>query len=552
MMTPTGQADTSSEEAATHRNTTLDGTPVLQPQRGAKADLSRTRPLDDARGAADRLAEVFRLAPAFMCVLRGPDLIFETVNDRYLQLVGNRDLIGMPLRQALPEVEGQGYFELAESVYFTGEPFIGADMTVGLQRSPDALPEQRFIDLTFTALRDTSGAISGVLVHGVDQTDRKLAETALRRNEERYRTLFESMDQGFCIVEMIYDERGRAMDYRFIEMNAMFEKHTGLVDAVGKTVLELVPGHDSVWFEVYGRVAATGQPVRFEDEAKAMGRWFDVFANRIGGTGSARVALLFSDITARKRSEEELRRLAADLAEADRRKTHFLATLAHELRNPLAPIRNALGLLARAGSHPPMLEKIRQIMDRQVAHMVHLIDDLLDIARISGGKIELKRERVALGSIVASAIETSLPLIDAERHQLHVDVPEEPLLLDADPVRMAQVLSNILNNAAKYTPVGGAVDLRIRREGEEAVISISDNGVGIPEESLTTVFDMFTQVGKGINRAQGGLGIGLSLVRQLVELHGGSVTAASAGTGRGSTFTVRLPLASTRAGALPG
>jgi len=180
--------------------------------------------------------------------------------------------------------------------------------------------------------------------------------------------------------------------------------------------------------------------------------------------------------------------------------------------------------------------------------MVRLIDDLLDVARISGGKLELKRERVDLKGLLSSAVETSLPLVEAGQHQLEVDVPEGALMVDADATRIAQVVANLLNNAAKYTPSGGRIVLSLRQDGATAVITVSDSGVGIPADALTSIFDMFKQVDRHIERAQGGLGIGLSLVRRLVEMHGGSVSAASAGAGHGSSFEVRLPLAGGDAG----
>jgi len=365
----------------------------------------------------------------------------------------------------------------------------------------------------------------------------------LRASEERYRTLFESVDEGFCIFEMLFDAADRPIDYRFLEMNPTFEAHTGLKDAVGRTAREMLPGLDDFWFDTYGRVALTGEPVRFENEAPAMGRWFDVYATRIGGAASRKVALLFNDISARKQSESTLRRLADDLAEADRRKTEFLATLAHELRNPLAPIRNGLSVMRLSGDNPAAVAKVRDMMERQVGHMVRLIDDLLDIARISGGKLELKRQRTDLAAILASAVETSMPLIDAGEHALTLDVPDAALPVDADATRIAQVVANPLNNAAKYTPPGGQIALSARRDGLDAVITVRDSGVGIAADALAGVFEMFSQIGRTVDRSQGGLGIGLSLVRRLVEMHGGSVAASSAGTNAGSIFTVRLPLA---------
>jgi len=372
----------------------------------------------------------------------------------------------------------------------------------------------------------------------------------LRASEERYRTLFDSVDEGFCIFEMLFDEANRPIDYRFLEMNPTFESHTGLKDAVGRTAREMLPGLDDFWFDTYGRVALTGEPVRFENEAPAMNRWFDVYATRVGGPDSRKVALLFNDISARKHAESTLRRLADDLAEADRRKTEFLATLAHELRNPLAPIRNGLSVMRLSGDNPAAMAKVRDMMERQVGHMVHLIDDLLDIARISGGKLELKRQRTDLQSILASAVETSMPLIEAGQHELTLDVPAVTLLVDADATRIAQVVANLLNNAAKYTPARGQITLSVRRDDGQAVIAVQDTGVGIAEDALAGVFEMFSQIGRTVDRSQGGLGIGLSLVRRLVEMHGGSVAATSAGANAGSIFTVRLPLAAEEASAI--
>jgi len=512
------------------------------------AELERERLLAQLKTANERMEDVFRQAPAFMCVFTGPDLVFEMVNERYLQLVGGRDPVGLRLREALPELAGQGFVELLEGVYRSGEPVFGADAPVMLQRQPGAPLERRFVDQVYMPLRDPDGRVTGILVHGIDVTDRKQAGEKLRASEERYRTLFESVDQGFCILEMIFDEADRPVDYRFLEMNRMFEAHTGLVGGAGKTAREMVPTLDSFWFETYGRVAQTGEPVRFESEAPAMERWFDVYATRLGGPGSPRVALLFSDITSRKESDATLRKLASDLAEADRRKTEFLATLAHELRNPLAPIRSGLSVMRLKGDSPASVARVREMMERQVGNMVHLIDDLLDIARISGGKLELKKERADLRLVLSSAVETSLPLVESGRHALTVDLPESEVPVELDATRIAQVVANLLNNAAKYTPAGGRLALALRVEDQDALISVRDNGIGIPRDQLSAVFEMFSQVGQHTERSQGGLGIGLSLVRRLVHMHGGEVSAESAGPGMGSVFTVRLPLAS----GLPG
>jgi PAS domain S-box-containing protein len=632
-----------------------------------EAAAEREQLLRQVQAANDRMNDIFRQAPAFMCVLAGPEHRFELTNDRYLQLVGNRDLIGQPVRAALPEIDGQGFFELLDRVYRTGETFFGSDMPVMLQRAPGAVLEERFIDLVYMALRDVDGNVTGLLAHGVDQTHRKLAELALhasrerfekivsqaatgvvemdidgtirfanqkycdmlgyahdeligmsaadvtapdslaqtlaatarlvgdgagfvidkhylskagalvpatssvnllrgqegeaegmvaivldtaaserasaelRASEARYRTLFESMDQGFCVIEVLFDEHNVPVDYRFDEMNGMFEQHTGISGAVGKTARELVPGIDRFWIDTYGRVAQTGEAIRFESEAAAMGRWFDVYATPVGSGARNKVALLFSDITARKASGATLRKLADDLAESDRRKTEFLATLAHELRNPLAPIRSGLAVMRLRGDDPASVAKVRDMMDRQVNHMVHLIDDLLDIARINGNKLALRKTRVDLKIVIASAVETTLPLIEAGRHQLAIDFPDAELEVDIDATRIAQVVANLLNNAAKYTPAGGRIRLAVAVQDTQVVITVADNGLGIAPDAIGGVFEMFSQVGRNLDRAQGGLGIGLSLVRRLVEMHGGSVAACSGGIDAGSTFTIRLP-----------
>jgi signal transduction histidine kinase len=249
------------------------------------------------------------------------------------------------------------------------------------------------------------------------------------------------------------------------------------------------------------------------------------------------------ELLARVGSQLELARLRK---EADRRKDEFLATLAHELRTPLAPIRNSVHILRMAGGDPGTAERVYDMMERQVNHMVRLVDDLMEVSRITRGKIELRREQVDLAAVVRSALETSNPLIEAARHQLTVSLPDEPLILNADLVRLAQVLANLLNNAAKYTPEGGRIWLTARRAGSNAEISIRDTGAGIPAEVLPKVFDLFMQVERTYSRAQGGLGIGLTLVRSLVSMHGGTVEARSDGPGRGSEFVVRLPLAAGR------
>lgn len=292
---------------------------------------------------------------------------------------------------------------------------------------------------------------------------------------------------------------------------------------------------------------------RAVDDAKAIGSYWDevrvntadgatkwielVGAVEYEGDEPVRLRGAVRDITDRKSIELELK-------EAHRRKDEFLAILAHELRNPLAPIHNALQILRLTENDPQRFSEVREIMERQLVQMVRLVDDLLDISRISTGKIELRLERLEIKRVLQSAIETSSPLIERANHELTVAISEgTPLYVLGDFTRLNQTISNLLNNAAKYTPEGGRIWLSVSQDGRDAVISVKDTGVGIPAAMLPYVFDMFTQIDRSLNRAQGGLGIGLSLVRRLVAMHGGSVSASSAGEGLGSEFIVRIPLA---------
>jgi PAS domain S-box-containing protein len=244
----------------------------------------------------------------------------------------------------------------------------------------------------------------------------------------------------------------------------------------------------------------------------------------------------------RSQLELELRRRVDELGAADRHKNEFLAMLGHELRNPLAPIRNTLALL-RARVTPEVQDRALEVAERQVEHLRRLVDDLLDVSRIMQGKVEVRRERIELAAVVARAVETAQPLLDAGGHQLRVDLPAAPLWLEGDVVRLGQVLSNLLSNAAKYSEKAGPIDLEAKAEGEQAVIRVRDRGIGIPPELLPRIFDFFVQGQRSLARSQGGLGIGLTLVKRLTEMHGGSVEAHSAGAGKGTEITVRLPLA---------
>jgi PAS domain S-box-containing protein len=367
----------------------------------------------------------------------------------------------------------------------------------------------------------------------LDVTDRKRAEEALRHERE----LLETIIARIPVMLTVYEP-----DARVLRLNPAFERTVGWSarDAAGVSLME----------ECYPDPEYRGQVLAFMQSCRD--GWMDIRMRtrdeRTLETSWANVRLadgtqvgIGLDITDRKRYEDSLR-------DADRHKDEFLAMLAHELRNPLAPLRNGLQILKLMGTGDAAAERTRQMMERQLGQMVRIIDDLLDLNRVSRGQIALQKQRVALADVVRLAVETSLPLIEAGGHELTVTVPPEPLLVDADPVRLAQVFANLLNNSAKYTDRGGRIWLFAERQGSAVVVSVRDNGIGIPAPMLAKVFDMFTQAEGARDKAPGGLGIGLTLVQRLVALHGGSVEAHSAGPDRGSEFVVRLPLAADLAG----
>jgi PAS domain S-box-containing protein len=501
------------------------------------------------------LLSLFEQAPGFVAFLRGPKLVFELANAAYFQLVGHRDILGKSVREALPEVEGQGYFELIESAYATGEPFLGRGMRVRLQREPGAPLTEAYVDLIYQPIRGVDGAVRGILAQGQDVTEvkhqeaeRQRVEEALRASEERYRSLFESIDDGFCLMQMMVDEHGETFDYRFLEANAAFEGQTGLVGAVGKTARELVPNLDPSWFRLYGHVAATGEPARFENHAEAMNRWFDVYANRVGRPALRQVALVFKDVTTRKRFELERERLLASEGAARRAaeaasqlKDDFLATVSHELRTPLNAMLGWVHLLRTGTLTPERRERALETIERNARAQAQLIEDLLDVSRILSGKLRLQVESVDVQLVVEGALETVRPAAEAK------DIRLEPVLSSGafvmgDPHRLQQVVWNLLSNAVKFTRRGGRVQVTVERRDSSVEVTVADTGQGIPKDFQPHVFERFRQQEGGTTRSYGGLGLGLSIVRQLVEMHGGAVRVFSEGEGQGATFTVSLPL----------
>jgi len=426
---------------------------------------------------------------------------------------------------------------------------------------------QHPIDDSAAPVFDRDGTVVGCVLLFRDVSERRRAEQALVASERHFRTIFETVaislwEQDFSDVVKALDElrsHGVTDFARYLREHPDFvERALGLVRVidVNDATLRLFEAHDK--HEIFASLQKlflpeTAQAFAAQLVALAEGREYyeaetrlktlrdnvlDVFfsmalpaRNRIDG----RVVLSVVDVTELKRAETSLR-------EADRRKDEFLATLAHELRGPLAPLRNALEMMKHASSHPALIEQSRATMERQLSQLVRLVDDLIDVSRITRDRIELRMERVELASIIQQSIEACRSLAACSAQEITAELPGRPVYLRADAVRLAQVFTNILNNACKYSDRNGRIDLAAVRDGDEVHVSIRDSGVGIAPEHLSSVFDMFTQLDRTLERAHGGLGIGLSLVKRLVEMHGGRVTAASEGPGRGSEFVVRLPV----------
>ncbi|MBL1178395.1 PAS domain S-box protein [Pantanalinema sp. GBBB05] len=511
-----------------------------------------------------------------------------------------------------------------------------------------------------------------------DITERRKAEEALRFSEERYRTLFESMDEGFCVIEMIFDQNGQPVDYIFLETNPAFERQCGLYNVQGKRMRELIPHHENYWFEIYGSVAQTGTPIRFENSAEALQRWYDVYAYRVGLPDQRKVAVLFKNITERKLAEEALRqsedrfRIAIESAQLgtwdfdpktnvlkwddqckavfgispttqvdydifmsglhpdDRDRTHqvvlrsfdpqgdgeydieyrtvgledgierwvaakgkaffnpagevirfigtvlditekkraeaereqllqreqlarteaeranrikdeFLAVLSHELRSPLNPILGWTKLLQLGRLDAAKTAEALATIERNAKLQTELIDDLLDIAKILRGKLSLNMAAVNLCSAVEAALDTVGTTARAKSISLHSVLPNVGQVF-GDMVRLQQIVWNLLSNAIKFTPHGGRVDIQLLQVGTEVHIIVKDTGKGISPDFLPHLFESFQQEDASITRKYGGLGLGLAIVRQLVEAHGGTIAANSPGEGLGATFTVQLPL----------
>ena len=423
--------------------------------------------------------------------------------------------------------------------------------------------QQRHFDLEDVRVMSSLADLTVVALHNQRQTqellekNRRLEAEAVERkqaaekwhdSEALYRTLFNSIDEGCCLIELLFDENDLPIDYRFLEINSSFEKQTGFKNAQGKRMRELAPEHEEHWFKIFGQIALTGEPSRFENHAQQLHRWYDVYAFRLGEPEDRKVAILFKDITERKLAEQEREKLLAqeqaaraEAERANRLKDEFLAVLSHELRTPLNPILGWAQALRLYQFDETKTAQAIAVIERNAQLQVQLIDDLLDIARILREKLSLNTSSVNLSSVIEAALETVRTTAVAKSLSLHVTLPDlEPV--SGDAVRLQQVVCNLLSNAVKFTPEGGQIDIELEQVENQAQITVSDTGIGIRPNFLPYIFDSFCQEDASTTRQYGGLGLGLAIVRQLVEAHGGTITAHSPGEGQGATFTVRLPL----------
>ena len=484
--------------------------------------------------ALQRLQQLFEQAPGFMAVVQGPEHRFEIANDAYTQLIGQRDLVGRTVREAMPDVAGQGYLALLDEAYRSGEAFVGRRMPVKLSRNGNH-HEDRYVDFVFQPIRGNSGAVAGIFIQGSDVTEQERLEAQLRESEAKFRTITDAMPQ--IVWSTLPDGFHDYFNHGWYEFTGVPEGTT-----YGNAWSGLFhPADMGRTWQQWQHSLATGEPYEVEYRLRHRSgeyRWVLGRALPLRDDQDRIIRWMgtCTDIHEQVIARELLHREA-------QRKDEFLAMLAHELRNPLAPIRAAASVLPAAAGDAQRTAQLADVIERQVAHMTRLVDDLLDVSRVTRGLAKLDLQLDDLKSIVTNAIEQVRPLIEKRRHTLATWMVPAPVPVRADRTRLVQVFANLLNNAAKYTPDGGHIELRVDIRDGEAVVCVRDNGTGIDAQLLPHVFDLFSQGARDADRSQGGLGIGLALARSITHLHGGQIVGLSNGRGQGSEFVVRLPMA---------
>jgi PAS domain S-box-containing protein len=527
----------------------------------------------------DLFHQMFDDSPAFFALLRGPEYVIELSNKAHSALLPGRDVIGRPIREAVPEVEPQGYLNLLDHVYATGKVYKGYGMPVRLL-DPDGSEREVYVDFVYQPIKDDSGNVIAIFVQGSDITERKLAENRLRESEEKYRLLFQSIDQGYCVVK-VRDEPGKPLDYKFIEVNDAFEQQSGILRAKNQWMSHLHPQLEEFWFKTYRDVAVTGQPVRFEHESKELRRWFSVYAFRIGQPEDMLVAILFSDITQRIRDQmalkeahdeleikvlertAELAQSVQELAEAKRiaerasqAKSDILSNTSHELRTPL----NSLLLISQLLAENPegnLTEKQRKYVEvilESGQDLLALVNDLLDMAQIeSGAPLSVETGQVSWHHLHDALMNSYAEI--ARKKQLDFQIrmsADLPAIFVTDERRLLQILKNLLTNAFKFTSQGAVtldvevvpanvVDSALLGETLTAIrFSVRDTGIGISKEKQQIIFEAFQQAETGNARQYGGTGLGLTISLALARMLGGTITVEST-SGQGSVFRLILP-----------
>jgi PAS domain S-box-containing protein len=526
-----------------------------------------------------RLHHLFEHAPGFVYFTRGPQHVIEQANEALYELVGLRDVVGKTIQDVFPDMTGQGFYELLDEVYRSGQPYIGNANRVMLRKSPDGPLVETYVDFVFQPIVDAEGVVIGICAQGNDITEKKRIEEELRSTAARQafqlklsdclRELSDPADITATACALLGQQLGVAR-VGYVEVDDGGETITlkpdwtngELPSASGATRAFDDFGPSIAAALRAGRVLAVSD-IAADERSAPYARAYSDFGVRaflavpLMKAGRLRAVLhihqpkvhpwtgqdvaLAEDMVERTWAAAERAYAEEELREASRRKDEFLAMLAHELRNPLAPISAAAELMELVQLDEAGLKQTSQVISRQVTHMTGLIDDLLDVSRVTRGLVAIDKSPQDLKNIVSNAVEQVRPIMESQHHHLGIDLAPESAHVLGDQKRLVQILTNLLNNAAKYTPAGGNIQLRMEVHDDKVLLHVVDNGIGITPELQARVFDLFAQAERTADRSQGGLGLGLALVKSLAELHGGKVTCLSEGLGKGSCFTVCLP-----------